>query len=117
LIKAFARRKLSRTSSHRAALLRNLASAIIMNESISTTLPKAKEAQSFVEKLITLAKAGKQSSFLRIRRDIDDKKTIDKLFDVIALRYKERQGGYTRIFRIGVRKGDNAMMAVLKLIQ
>jgi len=88
-----------------------------MNESITTTLPKAKEVQRFVEKLITLAKAGKPVSFRRVRQDINNKKAINKLYDVIAQRYGDRKGGYTRVFRIGDRKGDSAPMAVIKLMQ
>lgn len=117
MIKAYSRRKLSRPGSHRRALLRNLSSALIMNEKITTTLPKAKELRRFIEKLITIAKAGKSVSYTRIRRDIDDRRVIRKLYDVITQRYNNRHGGYTRIFNIGYRKGDSASIAIIKLIQ
>ena len=88
-----------------------------MNEKITTTLPKAKELQRFIEGLITVAKTGKSESFRRVRRDIDDKRVIGKLYDVITQRYNSRHGGYTRIFKLGYRKGDSAPIAIIKLIQ
>lgn len=98
-------------------MLRYLSSSLIMNESITTTLPRAKELQRFVEPIITAAKAGKDKSFRRVRRDINDKKAVVKLYDVIAQRYTSRPGGYTRIYRLGSRKGDNADIAMVKLLQ
>lgn len=88
-----------------------------MNEKITTTLPKAKELQRFIEKLITVAKAGASVSYTRVRRDINDKRVIKKLYDVIAQRYNSRHGGYTQIFKLGYRKGDSASIAVIKLLQ
>jgi large subunit ribosomal protein L17 len=88
-----------------------------MNEKITTTLPKAKELRRFIERLITIAKAGKPVSYRRIRRDIDDGRVVRKLYDVITQRYNNRPGGYTRIFNLGYRKGDSAPIATIKLIQ
>ena len=117
MIKAHSRRKLSRTSSHRQALLRNMSTSLILNEKITTTMPKAKELQRFVERLITLAKAGREKSFRSVSRDIKDRKVLEKLYGVISERYGARKGGYTRLFNAGYRKGDAASMAVIKLIQ
>ena len=106
-------RKLNRTSSHRKALLMNLSNALIKHEQITTTLPKAKELKPFVEKIITLGKKGDLESRRKAISILQDNKMTKKIFDVIADRYKDRKGGYTRIVKIGNRFGDNAETAVL----
>jgi large subunit ribosomal protein L17 len=109
-------RKLQRTSSHRAALFRNMAAALIKHEQISTTLPKARELRPYVEKLITLAKHGGLSNRrLAHARLLDDAQLV-KLFDVLAARYADRNGGYTRVIKAGVRASDAAPMAVIELV-
>jgi ribosomal protein L17 len=109
-------RKLGRTSSHRRALLRNMAAAIIKHEQITTTLPKARELRPYVEKLITLAKHGGLSNRrLAHARMLDDAQLV-KLFDVLAERYATREGGYTRIIKAGYRASDAAPMAVIELV-
>lgn len=109
-------RKLGRTSSHRLALFRNMAAALIKHEQITTTLPKAKELRPYVEKLITLAKKGGLSNRrLAHARLLDDAQLI-KLFDVIGPRYAERAGGYTRVVKCGIRASDAAPMAVIELV-
>ncbi len=109
-------RKLSRTSSHRTALFRNMAAALIKHEQITTTLPKAKELRPYVEKLVTLAKRGGLSNRrLAHARLLDDAQLI-KLFDAIAERYKDRNGGYTRIIKAGFRASDASAMAVIEFV-
>jgi ribosomal protein L17 len=109
-------RKLGRTSSHRLALFRNMAAALIKHEQITTTLPKAKELRPYVEKLITLAKKGGLSNRrLAHARLLDDAQLI-KLFDILAKRYAERAGGYTRVVKAGIRASDAAPMAVIELV-
>ena len=109
-------RKLNRTSSHRAALLRNMAAALIKHEQITTTLPKARELRPYVEKLITLAKHGGLSNRrLAHARLLDDAQLV-KLFDVLAARYADRAGGYTRVIKAGFRAGDASAMAVIELV-
>ena len=109
-------RKLGRTSAHRIALLRNLSAALIKHEQITTTLPKARELRPYLEKLITLAKKGGLSSRrLAHARLLDDAQLV-KLFDVLAARYADREGGYTRIIKAGVRASDAAPMAVIELV-
>ncbi len=111
------RRKLSRTSSHRIALLRNLANALIKEEKILTTVAKAKELKSFAEKLITLAKKGDLASRRLVATHIHKKDLVKKLFDVISPRFADRNGGYTRVIRTGkFRKGDGSELAVVTLI-
>ena len=109
-------RKLNRTSSHRQALLRNLANALLQHEAIKTTLPKAKELRRVVEPLITLAKtpsvANRRLAFARLR----DRDIVVKLFDELGPRYQARPGGYTRILKFGFRSGDNAPMAFMELV-
>ena len=109
-------RKLGVTSSHRAAMFRNMAVALIKHEQITTTLPKAKELRPFVERLITLGKRGdlhaRRQAFAVLRDDV----IVKKLFAAVAERYKARNGGYTRVLRAGVRYGDAAQMAVIELI-
>ena len=106
-------RKLNRTSSHRLAMFRNMSVSLIEHEAIKTTLPKAKELRRVIEPLITLAKeptlANKRLAFARLR----DRDAVVKLFDVIGPRYKERNGGYTRVLKMGFRQGDIAPMAFM----
>ena len=120
-----AHRKLGRVTEHRIALLRNQAVALIQHERIETTLPKAKELRPFVERLITIAKRGAASGdangrALSARRlvaaDLNDKAVVVKLFDTIAPRFAERPGGYTRILKIGSRRGDGADVAQIELV-
>ncbi len=109
-------KKLGRTSSHRAALLKNLAIAIIKAEKIETTLPKAKALRSYVEKLITKAKAGDFNAHRAIYASLQDKEATKKLVEEIAPKYKERNGGYTRIVKTRLRRGDASEMAFLELV-
>jgi len=110
-------RKLGRTTSHRRAMLANMAVSLIKHEQIKTTLPKAKELRPYVEKLITLGKKGglanRRRAFARLR---DDAQTA-KLFDSLAARYADRPGGYTRVLKAGFRYGDAAPMAVIELVE
>ena len=108
--------KLNRTSSHRKALLNNMALALIKHEQISTTLAKAKNLRPFVEKIITLAKKGSLPSRKKAFSILKNKKIIEKLFTSIAKRYEARKGGYTRIIKAGFRYGDNAPMAVIEFV-
>jgi len=110
------KRKLNRTSSHRKALLGNMAVALIKHEQIKTTLPKAKELAPYVEKLITLGKRGDLNARRRLYSIIPEKKWGAKVFDILAERYKDRNGGYTRIMKAGFRYGDSAPMAVIELV-
>ncbi|MEC7489181.1 MAG: 50S ribosomal protein L17 [Pseudomonadota bacterium] len=110
-------RKLNRTSAHRKALFGNMAVALIKHEQIKTTLPKAKELRSVVERLITLGKRGDlHARRIAIGRMQDDKKLVEKLFTALADRYRDRPGGYTRIIKSGFRYGDSAPMAVIELV-
>ena len=120
-----AHRKLGRVTEHRIALLRNQAMALLRHERIETTVPKAKELRPFVERLITIAKRGVASGdengrTLHARRlvlqELPDRAVVGKLFDTIAPRFAERPGGYTRILRIGVRRGDAAEVAQIELV-
>jgi large subunit ribosomal protein L17 len=109
-------RKLQRTSSHRAALFRNMAAALIKHEQITTTTAKAKELRPYVEKLITLAKKGGLSNRrLAHARLLDDTQLV-KLFDVLATRYANRNGGYTRIIKAGLRPSDAAPIAIIEFV-
>jgi len=110
------KRKLNRTSSHRKALLANMAVALIKHEQIKTTLPKAKELAPYVEKLITLGKKGDLNARRRLYSIIPENNWGAKVFDILAERYKERNGGYTRIMKAGFRYGDSAPMAVIELV-
>lgn len=109
-------RKLQRTSSHRAALFRNMAAALIKHEQIVTTTPKAKELRPYVEKLITLAKHGGLSNRRLAHARLLDEAQERKLFEVLAERYAGREGGYTRIVKAGVRASDAAPIAVIELV-
>jgi large subunit ribosomal protein L17 len=113
-----AHRKLGRVTSHRIALLRNLATALFERERIRTTLPKAKELRPFAEKLITLAKRDDDRLHARrlAARHIQDPAVVKKLFDTLGARFAGRPGGYTRILRLGPRHGDGAEMAYLELV-
>jgi len=109
-------RKLQRTSAHRIALFRNMSAALIKHEQITTTLAKAKELRPYVEKLITLAKKGGLSNRrLAHARLLDDVQLV-KLFDVLAERYKDRAGGYTRIIKAGIRASDASPTAIIELV-
>ena len=109
-------RKLNRTSSHRKALFRNMAAALIKHEQIKTTLPKARELRPYVEKLITLAKHGGLSNRrLAHARLLDDAQLV-KLFGTLAERYSDRAGGYTRVIKAGIRAGDASPMAIIELV-
>jgi len=111
-------RKLGRVTPHRTALLRNLATALFERERIQTTLMKAKELRPYAEKLITLAKREDDRLHARrqVARDIQDPEVLKKLFDTLGARYSTRPGGYTRILRLGTRRGDGAEMAVVELL-
>lgn len=109
-------RKLNRTSSHRKAMFANMAVALIQHEQIKTTLPKAKDLKPIVEKLITLGKKGGLSNRRLAASRLRDEEIVKKLFDVIAPRYKERNGGYARILKAGLRYGDAAPMAIIELV-
>ena len=109
-------RKLQRTSAHRAALFRNMAAALIKHEQITTTLPKAKELRPYLEKLITLAKRGGLSNRRLAMSRLGDEAQLKKLFEVLADRYSDREGGYTRVLRAGVRAGDAVQMAIIELV-
>ena len=110
-------RKLNRTSSHRKALFGNMAAALIKHEQITTTLPKAKEMRSVVDRLITLGKRGDlHARRIAVARLHGDKKLADKLFTTLADHYRDRPGGYTRVIKAGFRYGDSAPMAVIELV-
>jgi large subunit ribosomal protein L17 len=110
-------RKLGVTSTHRIAMLRNMATSLIKHEQITTTLPKAKELRPYVERIITLGKRGDLHARRQAYAQIRDEKVVAKLFTTIAERYKARQGGYTRVLKAGVRYGDAADMAVIELVE
>jgi len=110
-------RKLGRLTSHRRALYRNLVTDLLAYEKITTTEAKAKETRSLVEKMITLGKEDNLASRRRAAAFITDKKIVKKLFDEIAPEYADRNGGYTRLVKLGPRQGDNAPMAQIELIK
>jgi len=109
-------RKLQRTSSHRAALFRNMAAALIKHEQITTTTAKAKELRPYVEKLVTLAKKGGLSNRRLAHSRLLDDAQLTKLFDVLAPRYAKRDGGYTRIIKAGLRPSDAAPIAIIEFV-
>ena len=111
-----ARRRLNRTSSHRKAMFQNMANALIKHEQIVTTLPKAKDLRGVVEKLITLGKRDTLHARRLVFSRLRDQGMTKKLFDILGARYKERQGGYTRVLKAGFRYGDSAPMAVIELV-
>ena len=112
-----ANRKLGRTSSHRKAMFRNQLASLIDNERIITTLPKAKELRPLAEKLITLAKNDSVHTRRQAFQQIPDNTLISKLFDILGPRFSTRPGGYTRIMKLGARRGDAAEMAILELVE
>jgi large subunit ribosomal protein L17 len=113
-------RKLNRTAAHRAAMFSNMAAALVKHEQIKTTLPKAKDLRPIVEKLVTVAKRATDGSRLAARRqliaEIGCEKSAAKIIDVLAPRYANRAGGYTRVLKAGNRFGDNAPMAIIEFI-
>jgi len=111
------RRKLNVDSSHRKALLTNLAISMIINRKINTTLSKAKETQKYLEKMVTFAKEDNLQSKRKVFQRIQNKQALKLLFEEIGPDYKERNGGYTRVIRTGFRKGDAAPMAILEFVK
>ena len=109
-------RKLQRTSAHRAALFRNMSAALIKHEQITTTVAKAKELRPYVEKLVTLAKKGGLSNRRLAHARLLDDTQLTKLFDVIAARYADRNGGYTRVIKAGIRMSDASPMAIIEFV-
>jgi len=109
-------RKLNRTQSHRKAMFMNMSVSLITHEQIVTTLPKAKELRSVVDKIITLGKRGDLHARRQAMAQLQSNDAVRKLFSTLAERYKERPGGYTRVMKAGFRYGDNAPMAVIELV-
>ncbi|MEF2551414.1 50S ribosomal protein L17 [Aurantimonas sp. A2-1-M11] len=109
-------RKLNRTASHRKAMFANMVASLILHEQIVTTLPKAKELRPIVEKMITLGKRGDLHARRQAISQVRDPSVIAKLFDTLAPRYAERNGGYTRVLKAGFRRGDNAPLAVIEFV-
>ncbi|MDX1294728.1 MAG: 50S ribosomal protein L17 [Sulfurimonadaceae bacterium] len=109
-------RKLGRTSSHRAALLKNLSIALIENGKIETTLPKAKELRSYVEKLVTAARKGDSNAHRAVFAALQDKEATKKLMNEVAPQFAERNGGYTRIIKTRIRRGDATTMAFIEFV-
>ncbi|MBT9291363.1 50S ribosomal protein L17 [Prosthecodimorpha staleyi] len=109
-------RRFARTHEHRKAMFANMASSLITHEQIVTTLPKAKDLRPIVEKLVTLAKRGDLNSRRNAVAQIRDEKAVKKLFDVLGPRYKDRNGGYTRVLKAGFRHGDNAAVGVIEFV-
>lgn len=110
-------RKLGRKSAHRQAMFANMAQALIKHEQISTTLPKAKDLRPIVEKLVTLGKRGDLHARRQVLSQLKDADLTNKLFTVLADRYKARAGGYTRVLKAGFRYGDNAPMAIIEFVE
>ena len=110
-------KKLNRTSSHRKALLKNLSQALVKHEQIMTTLIKAKTLKPFVEKLITIGKKGSLHARRQAITKLGDQKLVTKLFDVLAKRYEDRKGGYSRVIKAGYRYGDSSPMAIIELVE
>jgi len=111
-----AKRRFNRTAEHRKAMFANMCQALIKHEQIVTTLPKAKDLRPVVEKLVTLGKRGDLHARRQAIAQIKDVDLVKKLFDVLGPRYKERNGGYTRVLKAGFRYGDNAAMAVIEFV-
>ena len=109
-------RKLGRKSGHRTAMFRNMSAALIKHEQIVTTLPKAKELRPYIEKLITLSKRGGLSNRRLAMSRLQDETQLKKLFDVLAERYSDRDGGYTRIIKAGYRASDSAQLAIIEFV-
>jgi large subunit ribosomal protein L17 len=112
----FSGRRFNRTSEHRKAMFANMSASLIKHEQIVTTLPKAKDLRPVVEKLVTLAKKGDLHARRQAIAQIKDLDQVKKLFDVLAARYKERNGGYLRIMKAGFRFGDNAPIAIIEFV-
>ena len=111
-----AHRKLGRTTSHRLAMFRNMSASLIKHEQIKTTLPKAREIRPYMEKLITLAKHGGLSNRRLAHARLGDDDQLIKLFEVLAARYADREGGYVRIVKAGIRRSDATPMAIVELV-
>ena len=109
-------RKLNRTASHRKAMFANMAASLLRHEQIVTTLPKAKDLRPVVDKLITLGKRGDLHARRQAIAQIRDEEVVSKLFETLGPRYKDRNGGYTRVLKAGFRHGDNAAVAVIELV-
>lgn len=109
-------RKLNRKSSHRKALFKNLSNSLIIHEQIKTTLPKAKDLRSFVEKIITLGKKDSLHSKRKVYSILRDNNSVNKVFNILSKRYMKRNGGYTRVLKAGFRYGDSSPMAVIEFI-
>jgi large subunit ribosomal protein L17 len=112
----FRGRRFNRTTEHRKAMFANMAAALIKHEQIVTTLPKAKDLRPVVEKLITLGKRGDLHARRQAMSKLRDEAMVKKLFEVLGARYKDRNGGYTRVLKAGFRYGDNAPMAVIEFV-
>ncbi len=111
------KRKLNVDTSHRKALLSNLAISMIINRKINTTLPKAKELQKYLEKLVTIAKEDNLQAKRKVFKNIQNKQALKLLFEEISPQYRERNGGYTRVIKTGYRKGDSSPMAIIEFIK
>ena len=116
MIKNHNTRKLAVTPSHKKAMMRNMTTSLFLHEKITTTIPRAKEVVRFAERLITKAKSADLNAKKTIHSEISNKDVVKKVFDVLVPRYKERNGGYTQILKLGVRKGDAAQQAIVKLV-
>ena len=110
-------RKLNRTSSHRKALFKNLSNSLIINEQIKTTLPKAKDLRSIVEKIITLGKNDNLHSKRKVFSLLRSNESVNKVFNILSKRYIKRNGGYTRVLKAGFRYGDSAPMAIIEFVE
>jgi large subunit ribosomal protein L17 len=110
-------RKLNRDTGHRKSLLMNLSNSLIIHGSIKTTLPKAKELRPFIEKIVTVARKNDLNSRRLVISVLKNEESVKKLFDVLAVKFKERNGGYTRIMKYGFRTGDNAPMAIIQFVE
>lgn len=110
-------RRLGRNSSHRSAMMRNMVTSLILHEKITTTDARAKELRKIVDKMITLGKRGDLHARRQALTVIRERKVVAKLFDMVAPRYKDRPGGYTRIIKIGSRLGDNAPQSIIELVE
>ena len=117
MIKNLNTRKLAVTPSHKKAMMRNMTTSLFLHEQIKTTVPRAKEVVRFAEKLITKAKPADLNAKKAIYADISNKDVVKKVFDVLVPRYKERNGGYTRAIKAGVRLGDNAQKVIVEFVK
>ena len=116
MIKNLHRRKLSRTASHRRALLRNLATSLFLEEKLRTTVARARELASYSEHLISVARPGDITARRALAREITDEQVQKKIFEVLIPRYQDRASGITRVFRVGTRRGDRAEIALISLV-